>query len=403
MHTFKISFRVALVVALAALAAAAQAFGLDMQALAAQHADSLGVLALAFGGNLQQIEKSLDKFESVFTQVKTQQSELADRLLLVEQRGGSPAPGEFSSKGKTLGDLFLKSFEANRELLEKTRSVRIEIKAAGDPVTTASGRTIIGAGVGTAGIAQIGMHNALNQRSTPGTSAAEYSRFTGITGGSAVQAVQGDVKSKLRPEHTLIQQTALTVAGITSLSRQALSDSAELKSCIDTVLQDDVHRQLSVALGAGAVGFVGGYNGLATAHTSVTYTSLVDAVSEAVADMQGSGFQPDVVVVGPEAWLGITTSKASDGHYLTGNGMYLAALPTEMRGLRVVISPTVPSGKALVMDSRHSELLVVDGFSIEVAYNADDFSRNLVSVLGELRVIPIYRSAGSARLITPKP
>lgn len=348
------------------------------------------------------IIKALDKVESKFNEFKTEQNILADRLLFIEQKGGGPGT-QMESKVSSLGEQFIKSFEANRELLEKTRSVRLEIKAAGDAVTTASGRTIISGGVGSAGISQIGMHNALKQRPTPGTSAVEYSRYTGITGNAAQQVAQGDVKAKMRPEHTLVTQTAITIAGITSLSRQALSDSAELKACIDTVLQDDVTRQLSAAMGTGAVGFVGGYNTLATAFTSLLYTSLVDAVSEAVANMQASGFQPDTCVISPESWLALVTEKASDGHYLTGNGMYLASLPTEMRGLRLVLSPTVPVGKALVMDSRHSELLIVDGFSIEVAYNADDFSRNLVSVLGELRVIPIFRSAGSARLITPKP
>jgi len=73
-----------------------------------------------------------------------------------------------------------------------------------------------------------------------------------------------------------------------------------------------------------------------------------------------------------------------------------------MRGLRVVLSPSVDAGKALLMDSSHSELLVVDDFSIEVAYAGDDFTSNLATVLGECRVIPVYRTTGSARLITPK-
>jgi hypothetical protein len=87
-------------------------------------------------------------------------------------------------------------------------------------------------------------------------------------------------------------------------------------------------------------------------------------------------------------------------HYLSGN--YLGPMPTAMRGLRVVLSPSVATGKALLMDSTHSDLLIADGFSIEIAYNADDFVKNLVTVLGEVRVIPIFRTVGSARLITPK-
>ena len=73
-----------------------------------------------------------------------------------------------------------------------------------------------------------------------------------------------------------------------------------------------------------------------------------------------------------------------------------------MRGLRVVLSPSVAAGKALLIDSAHSELLTVEGFSVEVAYVDDDFTKNLVTIIGEVRVIPVFRTVGSARLITPK-
>lgn len=87
-------------------------------------------------------------------------------------------------------------------------------------------------------------------------------------------------------------------------------------------------------------------------------------------------------------------------HYLSGN--YLGAMPQEMRGLRVVLSPSVAAGKALLIDSSHFELLVVDDFSVEIAYDGNDFTKNLVTMLGELRAIPIFLTTGAARLITPK-
>ena len=401
MHTFKISFRVALVVALAALAAAAQALGLDMQALAAQHADSMGVLALAFGGNLQQIEKSLDKFESVFTAVKTQQSELADRLLLVEQRGGSPAPGEFKGQGASLGTLFLKSFEQNRELFDKTRSVRLELKAADDAITTSSGRNIVSGGVGAPGAQVLGLQNALVGRPAGGITALEYSRYTGQQGAAAQQAAEGDAKAAVRPDHSLITQSGITIAGYSKLSRQALNDKSELKSAIDTTLARSVGTALDVALCNGATGFAGGFEGLATAYTSLLYQNMADAVSEGVATMQLAGFNPDVVALNPADWLAVVVKKGTaNDHYLSGN--YLGALASEMRGLRVVLSPSVDAGKALLMDTSHSDLLVVDGFTVEVAYSGDDFTNNLVTILGEVRVIPVFRTVGSARLITPK-
>ena len=327
------------------------------------------------------------------------QTEIKDRLLMLEQKG-SAISGDFLTKASSLGDKFIKAFDSNRELFEKTRSVRLEIKAAGDAITTTSGRTIVSGGVGAPGAAMLGLQNALTVRPASGTSAVEYSRYTGQQGAAAVQAGEGVAKAAVRPDHTLITQTAMTVAGHTKMSRQAMSDSAELCRAVDTTLSRSVNSALDVALTTGAIGFAGGFATLATAYTSLVYTAMVDAISEGVAVMQTAGFEPDVVAVSPADWLAITVMKSTTGEYLSG--AYLGAMPAEMRGLRVVLSPSVAAGKALLLDSTHAEALIVDNFTVEVGYVNDDFTNNLCTVLGEMRVIPVFRTVGSARLITPK-
>lgn len=333
----------------------------------------------------------------------TKQREIDDRLLDIEQKGSAIKDVETKTDSKkSIGELFIKQFDSNREFFEKTRSVRLEIKAAGDPVTTASGRTIISAGVGSIGVSNVGMQYGIPIRVVGGVSAVEYSRYTGQTGSAGVQTSEGAAKSALRPEHSLITQSAITIAGYTKMSRQALNDSAELRNAVDVTIAGDVNANLNALLNLGSVSpaFAGFYS-LAQATTSAVYTSLADAISETVANMQIVGFNPDTVFMSPGTWLGLVVAKAADGHYMTGN--YLGVLPDDFRGLKVVLSPGIAAGKAMVMDARHSELLIVDGFNIEVAYSGDDFTKNLVTVLGEMRVIPVYRTAGSAVLVTPKP
>ncbi len=346
------------------------------------------------------ILRALDKVEAKLNKTAEDSREFSDRLLQVEQAGSAPR-GEGITSKSGLGDMVVKAFNSNRELFEKTRSVRLEIKAASDPLTTASGRNIITGGVGAPQGGVLGLQNALLTRPAVGTSAVEYSRYTGQQGAAAQQVAEGDVKAAVRPDHSLIVQSAITIAGFSKMSRQALMDSSELKRAVDVTLGRSVSTALDAALTTGATGFVGGFAGLATAYTSLVYQGMADAVSEGVATMQTAGFMPDVVAISPADWLAIVVKKGTaNDHYLSGS--YLGTMPMEMRGLRVVPSPSVAAGKALLMDSSHAELLMVDGFSIEVAYSGDDFTRNLVSVLGELRVIPVFRTAGSMRLITPK-
>jgi hypothetical protein len=393
-------FFLALTTCIALVSFGAQAMGCDVQALAAQHADVLAGLSMLVVGDTNLIMKSLDKIEDNFTSIKTMQNEHGYRLLELEQRGGH-LPGEVTGKTGSLGSEFLKAFDKNRDLFEKTRSVRLEIKAAGDAITTSSGRTIVSGGVGAPGANLLGLQNALTVRPAPGTSAVEYSRYTGQQGAAAVQAGEGAAKAAVRPDHTLITQSALTIAGFSKMSRQSMNDSAELRRAVDTTLTRSVNTALDVALTTGGNGFAGGFAALATAYTSLVYTALVDAISEGVATMQTAGFAPDVVAVSPADWLAITVMKSTTGEYLSG--AYLGAMPAEMRGLRVVLSPSVAAGKALLIDSTHTELLVVDGFMVEVGYVGDDFTNNLATILGEMRAIPVFRTVGSARLITPKP
>ncbi|HRP76983.1 MAG TPA: phage major capsid protein [Azoarcus taiwanensis] len=344
------------------------------------------------------------KFMDSHEQLSVKQRELQDEILQLKQRGalqpGNPAEG-FASKGDSLGNQVVKMLDENRDLLAKTRQVRFEVKAAGDVVTTTSGRNIVTGGVGAPTGLPFGVQNGLTINPANGVSAIEYFRYSGIEGAAAVQAGEGASKPAVRPTHTAITQAALTIAGWTKLSRQAMNDSAELRQAIDVTLRREVGKALDLAvMTANVTPAWSGLKPLATAYTSLVYTTLWDAASEAVSTMMIAGFVPDIVVLGPAEWLTCQVAQNVGGDYLSGS--YLGQLPENLRGLRVIVSPNMDAGKVMVLDSTQVELKLVEDFAVEVAYVDDDFIKNQVTVLGELRVIPVFRSVGSARLITPK-
>lgn len=380
---------------------AAQAAGLDLHTLLLQHQDAAIGLSAMGAGSIDLLMKSMDSIEQNINDSRTIQRELSDRVQMLEQRPttgfGFREGGETKSIGKQVADLFTK----NSELFEKTKSLSLQVKAAADPLTTTNARTMASGGVGAIVGGFIGIQNALPTRGVA-ASAIEYSRLTSEEGAAAVQAAEGDAKAAVRPVHTLITQNAITVAGHTKMSKQALSDSRELENAVNLTLARSVNSALDAVLasGSGAV-FAGGFNALATAVTSAVYTELPDAVSEAVATMQTAGFNPDTVVMSPAEWLAIVVAKSGgDGQYFAPQA-YLGQVPLIMRGLKVVLSPSIAAGKAMVLDSTHTELLIVDSFSVEIGYTNDDFTRNLAVLLGELRVLPVFRTVGAARLVTP--
>jgi Phage capsid family len=342
---------------------------------------------------MKALNGALDKIE-------TNNAEIRDRLLQLEQRGSARSEG-VTAGGDTIGDRFIKSFSENAEMFAKTKSLRLEIKAATDPITTTSGRRILVGGSMPPNGNLIGIQFGLPQRSTPAVTAFEYSRYTGVQGAAAVQAVEGDAKAAVRPDHSIVTQNAITIAGYSKISKQTMNDMAELKTAIDITLMRSVNTVMDATLCAGTTGFTGGILGLATAFTSATYQRLVDATSEGVAFMQTAGFMPDVVVLSPNDWLAISVAQNTTGDYLSGS--YLSLPGENLRGLRVVLSPGMTAGKSLILDSQFLELLIVDTFAVEAGFVDQDFTKNLVTLLGETRVIPTFRSVGAARLITKAP
>ncbi len=215
--------QLAIVAIISAASMGAQAAGLDLHSFAIQHGDALAGIGMMAFGSMDLVMKGLDKIEGRIQAGDRNLAEVNDRLLLLEQKGGADSGGMRSSNGETFGDQLVRKFAENRELFDKTRSVRIGLKAAGDPVTTSSGRKILSGGVvGAPGVSKLGLQFALPTRTVAGISSMEYSRYTGQDGTADVQAGEGAAKAALRPEHTVITQSAITIAGYTKMSRQAL-------------------------------------------------------------------------------------------------------------------------------------------------------------------------------------
>ena len=135
---------------------------------------------------------------------------------------------------------------------------------------------------------------------------------------------------------------------------------------------------------------------------SLIYGCMVDAISEGVSSMQIAGFNPDVVSMHPSEWLAIISATGlTNDHYLIPDG-FLNEQGMVLRGLRVILSASLAVGEALVLDSAHTEIQLVDGLKIEVGTQNDQFVKNLVTVLGEMRIIPVFRTVGSAVIVNPK-
>jgi HK97 family phage major capsid protein len=227
-----------------------------------------------------------------------------------------------------------------------------------------------------------------------------YGRYSSLEGDVAVQAGEGTAKSPLTPVFALQNQDTITLAGVITASEQALQDRAELESTINNVLLRRLQVLLDdVLVDGSATPTWAGFESLATAAATSSYANLADAISEGVSAMQEAGFSPSIVCMPPAAFLEMVTATATGGEYLSG--AYLNSLPESVRGLRIALSSNVAAGKALLIDPGVCEWYVAQDVDFKVGTVDDQFSKNLVTLRAELRIVPVFRAVGGARVVTP--
>jgi len=337
--------------------------------------------------------------QEVAAEIKRLDQKIEDYATETAQKSGGITSMPVGS-GKGFAANAAKEISDNIQQLDKHGSLRLEVKAAADLVTTAqTGNTQnIGAGAPTG--VPMGLQYACQNIQMIGASSIEYSRYQGMEGATEVQAAEGDVKAALRGSWLLVNQPSITVAGYSNISRQALHDSTQLKAAIQSVMGMSLNRSIDALLWNGSVGLFGGFDSLADTHTSTEFVSLPDAVAEAVAAVQEAGCNPTHVVLSPTSWVNITTAKAEgSGEYLTGN--YMGMVQPMLHGLPVVLSLSVPSGQAVLVDANNVELAITQNPTIEIGYSGDGFIRNQAVLLIETRIAPVVKATAGLTLVIP--
>lgn len=346
----------------------------------------------------QLVEDSSEALKERFARID---AEIRDMKLDSERRaamGGHPV--EYGT-GRTFASRATETINKSMDHLDRHGSLRVEVKAAGDLITTANVGNTRNVGLGSPSAMPIGLQFAGRAIESIGATSVEYSRYLGTEGDAGVQATEGGTKSALRGNWLLVNQPSITVAGYSNVSRQALHDTAQLNGAISNVMSNSLNKAVDDLLWSGSSGLFAGYVDLATTHQSEVFDVLVDAVAEGIAVMQEAGSNPTAVAVSPTTWVSITTAKASgSGEYLTG--AYLGAPTMMMHGLPVVLSLSVPNDRAVLVDANAVELVVTQNPVIEVGYKNDDFIKNQAVLLIETRVAPVIKASAALLYVMPE-
>lgn len=362
---------------------------------------------------LKHLEKQLNDIKegNNMDSFKQEIADLQANVKSLKENGGNPA--EYKSDLRKALEAALPQLKALKTKASK-EGVNFEYKAAG---TMTVGGNVTGANANRLPQPEYipGVVN-IAEKSPSVLSVVDYSS----TGSAVIIWVdeankEGDAEflgeGELKPLHDFELQpktsNAKKVAVAIKVSTEMLDDISYMESEIRMKLEKRVRLKADEKVFNGddtnpdefdgiiryASAFVAG----SLAATVVTPNNS-DAIRAAVAQIVVSSdtdrsFAPNYVFMHPYDVAGMDLQKGSDGHYVLPP--FSSADGRRVYGLQIVESTRIPAGYVLVGDFTKSHVREYKNFEISVGFENDDFRKNLVTMLGEMR-LHHYISANEA-------
>ena len=217
----------------------------------------------------------------------------------------------------------------------------------------------------------------------------------------------GALKPQISIEWEDKEAAVTTIAGWLKINRPSLADTQGLQQTITTRVIARVLMALEGELltgdgttsdRPGTPGIVGllNTNGVATVPAGA---DLLDAAVDAIVAIEAVGGTANLFALNLNDWADLIRTKTS------GSGEYVFP-PTaqQQRVWNLTMTPTValPPGRAVVADSRAMSLLVRESAQVRVGEESDDFVRNRLTLLGEMRAAFCVWQPALIALIEPE-
>jgi len=349
-------------------------------------------------GELGTLGKVSADTKTALDNLGTQQRELADRLLSLEQKGLTP-PRQDGAGGDSWGQQFTKSPEYTGKLAAlagnlKFGSIGFEVKntLTGADATVPPDRR---PGVVPGAFQPLTLESLY--RAVPTTSnAIEYTKENVFTN-SAAEAAEGAAKAESSLTWTLVNMPVSTVAHWIKISRQLAMDNMALAAYVDLRMRYGVNRRVEtqLAVGNGTAPNISGFmtSGNYTAHgyADAALGSVVKKlvlIRKAIGDLEAAGYSPNAIVLNPADWAQVEIDIFTTGSANVVPFSYDAAGRPVLFGRRVVTSVGMTADLFAVGDfSSHGTIYNREGVIVEMSdSDSDNFTKNLITLRAERRL-----------------
>lgn len=326
-----------------------------------------------------------------------------------------------SVRGQIAAALEEKAEELKGLKSKKGASINLEVKAAGTMTTSnvdavgTNGLSMLlndpEAGITPIPRSQPFFADLFSSSPTSGNTVS-YAEMKNPDGGAGMT---GEGSAKTQADFDLVEAKS-DVKKITSYiktSKEALDDipalSGEINNELLTLIKlkkdaqvlsgDGLSNNLSGVL-TNATTFTGG-DLAGTIDSPNNYDVLVAAITEImtaeVVSGEPAGFLANVIVLNPVDVAAMKLTKDQNDNYI-----FPVTLPgaTTVMEVPVVSNARMTSGTFLVMDSTKGNLRIREGITIDIGYENDDFTKNLVTILAEMRLAFYIKSQHVKAFVT---
>lgn len=221
--------------------------------------------------------------------------------------------------------------------------------------------------------------------------------------GGAGNTAEGAAKTQADFDIVEANKKVEKITSYIKVSKEALADIPYLNSEINTELVELLSVKLDTDIlgGSGISPIMKGILEYAPAF-SVAGTALAlgvngannfDVIRAAVRQVNVAGkgkFVANYVVLHPDDAAMMDLTKATDGQYLIPP--FVTAEGQKVAGLMVIENIGITAGDFLVGDFKKSNLGIREDINISIGYENDDFTKNLVTILGEVRAVHYIKS-----------
>ena len=336
------------------------------------------------------LKSQLDGFKSL--EAKSTEIEKAIAKMEGKMEGLAELGKKHSDKPVgSVGEQVVDGYKSAVVDIKSGKPVEFEVKAT--TITEDYSGTIalstLEAGVNTIARPALQVSNVINR----GTTTSKYVVYIKqVRQASAAWTAEGVAKTITDIAYEEVSVEVKKIAALIKISKEMLDDLAFVRGEVNSELMKAVEQGIEDAVINGASG---GFDGILTNAVlfdagsfagTVVRAQLADVIRIAVAQIQAANFNPTHVVLNPFDVAALHLSKTTTGEYTYPIFMVdpLTGLP-KVANLTVISSNLIEQGAFLCGDMSKSNLRMRETVGITVGYEADDFRKNLVSIIGEAR------------------